>query len=296
MMPLRERLERVGLWWIIPGIAITGGVVAVVAVLLPQSAPVTQAPVTQEPASPVTPHDADAMTKLGDNYRYGQEGVAQDYSKAREWYEKAAAQSNAKAMFNLGLLYEWGQGVALDYGKAREWYEKAAAKDEPAAMVNLGLLYETGRGVARDDGKAREWFEKAAAKGNADAKAALAPAVAPPPPPAVAPQDADVMNILGESYFFGQGGAQDFAKAREWFEKAAAQGFAPAMYNLGIVYVQGDGVPQDYAKGREWFEKAAAQGDADAKIALEQLSAGAPSAQPPNRKLPRARTHVHGAR
>jgi TPR repeat protein len=273
MMPLRERLERMGLWWIIPGIAITGGVVAVVAVLLPQSAPVTQAPVTQEPASPVTPHDADAMTKLGDNYRYGQEGVAQDYSKAREWYEKAAAQSNAKAMFNLGLLYEWGQGVALDYGKAREWYEKAAAKDEPAAMVNLGLLYETGRGVARDDGKAREWFEKAAAKGNADAKAALqrlAPAVAPPPPPAVALQDADAMTKLGDNYRYGQEGvAQDYGKAREWYEKAAAKGESKAMVSLGFLYTFGH--PQDYAKAREWYEKAAAQSNSKAMTELGKL-------------------------
>jgi hypothetical protein len=29
-------------------------------------------------------------------------------------------------MFNLGLLYDEGHGVAQDYAKAREWYEKAA--------------------------------------------------------------------------------------------------------------------------------------------------------------------------
>jgi uncharacterized protein len=28
-------------------------------------------------------------------------------------------------MFNLGLLYDEGHGVAQDYAKAREWYEKA---------------------------------------------------------------------------------------------------------------------------------------------------------------------------
>jgi TPR repeat protein len=57
-------------------------------------------------------------------------------------------------------------------------------------------------------------------------------------------------------------------------------------------------VPQDDAKAHELYEKAAARGDARAKTALEQLSAGqhTPSAQPPNQKLPGARTHVHGVR
>jgi TPR repeat protein len=44
------------------------------------------------------------------------------------------------------------------------------------------------------------------------------------------------------------------------------------MTDLGALYANGDGVPQDYAKAREWYEKAAAKGDADAKTALERLS------------------------
>ena len=77
-------------------------------------------------------------------------------------------------MFNLGMRYENGDGVAQDYGKAREWFEKAAAKDNSDAMNNLGGLYDNGEGVARDYRKAREWYEKAAAKGNENAKAWLA--------------------------------------------------------------------------------------------------------------------------
>ena len=87
--------------------------------------------------------------------------------------EKAAAKDDAGAMTKLGALYENGHGVAQDYGKAREWYEKAAAKDDAAAMNNLGALYENGLGVAQDYGKAREWYEKAADKGEANAKTRL---------------------------------------------------------------------------------------------------------------------------
>ena len=46
--------------------------------------------------------------------------MAQDYVKAREWFEKAAAKGNAIAMFELGVLYSngqdsKGQGVAHRY-------------------------------------------------------------------------------------------------------------------------------------------------------------------------------------
>jgi uncharacterized protein len=37
-------------------------------------------------------------------------------------------------MKNLGVLYESGQGVAQDYAKAREWYQKAADVGNTDAM------------------------------------------------------------------------------------------------------------------------------------------------------------------
>jgi TPR repeat protein len=144
--------------------------------------------------------DANSISNLGALYDTGR-GVAQDYGKARESFEKAAAKGNANAMAYLGVLYENGQGVAQDYGKAREWYKNAAAKGNANAMGNLGSLYENGRGVTRDYGKAREWYEKAAAKDSTYA-----------------------MGNLGSLYENGRGVAQDYGKAREWFEKAATRG------------------------------------------------------------------------
>lgn len=41
--------------------------------------------------------------------------------------QKQAAQGNASAQYNLGVLYDSGRGVPQDYAKARLWYEKAAA-------------------------------------------------------------------------------------------------------------------------------------------------------------------------
>ena len=75
-------------------------------------------------ASKAMAGDVDAQFNLGVMYANG-EGVRQDYVKAREWYEKAAAQGNADAQFNLGLMYANGYGVRQDYVKAREWFGKA---------------------------------------------------------------------------------------------------------------------------------------------------------------------------
>ena len=52
-------------------------------------------------------------------------------------------------MCNLGWRYANGQGVAHDYAKAREWYEKAADKGNTTAMCNLGGLYANGHGVGK---------------------------------------------------------------------------------------------------------------------------------------------------
>src|SRR5262249_50076156 len=83
--------------------------------------------------------------------------------------------------------------------------------------------------------------------------------------------NADAMYNLGLAYANGQGVVQDYTKAREWYEKAAEKGSENAMAGLGIRYADGQGVVQDYAKAREWWEKAAEKGNADAKANLEKL-------------------------
>jgi len=45
-----------------------------------------------------------AQTNLGVMHQFG-EGVEQGYKEAAEWYQKAAQQGDAQAMFNLSALY-----------------------------------------------------------------------------------------------------------------------------------------------------------------------------------------------
>jgi TPR repeat protein len=88
---------------------------------------------------------------------------------------------------------------------------------------------------------------------------------------AAALDNSSAMNGLADLYFYGRGVTQNYAEVRKWSEKAAALGDATAMYNLGTLYSGGTGVTQDYAKARNWYEKAAKYGHAAAMYNLGTL-------------------------
>ena len=69
----------------------------------------------------------------------------------------------------------------------------------------------------------------------------------------------------------GRGVAQDYAQARQWYQKAAEAGNADAMVNLGFLYEKGWGVTQDYAQARWLLQQAAEAGIGDAMVNLGRL-------------------------
>ncbi len=94
--------------------------------------------------------DAEAQFYAGVSYLTGSDGNAKDSVKAREWFEKAAAQSHTQAMAQLAKLYENGEGVEQDYKKAFELYEKSAMLGEEIAQSGIGKLYFFGRGCEKN--------------------------------------------------------------------------------------------------------------------------------------------------
>ena len=66
--------------------------------------------------------------------------MAQDYAEAVKWYRLAAAQGNAIAQANLGLMYTNGQGVVQDYARAHMWFNLGAAKSNAVAVKNRDLV------------------------------------------------------------------------------------------------------------------------------------------------------------
>jgi TPR repeat protein len=142
--------------------------------------------------------NTEAQTTLGHLYNNGR-GVPQDYTKARQWYEKAAALGDMKAQYHLGSLYENGRGVPQDYPKAHLWQEKAAVQGYVLAQYNLGMMYEDGRGVPQNYTKARQWYERAAAQG-----------------------DAGAQFQLGVLYLGGTGVPKDLGRTYMWWNLASA--------------------------------------------------------------------------
>jgi len=66
---------------------------------------------------------------------------------------------------------------------------------------------------------------------------------------------------MGLLYANGQGVPKDDVQARQWYEKAAAQGHTDAQANLGVLLVYARGGPQDYKMAVYWFRLSANQGN-----------------------------------
>ncbi|MCK1710671.1 MULTISPECIES: tetratricopeptide repeat protein [unclassified Bradyrhizobium] len=145
-----------------------------------------------------------AMVELGVLYGTGS-GVAKDEAQARRLFEKAAqagnprgvsnlaalggaggadpaqarallgkaAETNAEAQYQLGLMLSDGTGGAKDDVAARALFEKAAAQNHPGALERMGAFAQEGRGGAKDKDAAKAYYERAAALGDDDAKKAL---------------------------------------------------------------------------------------------------------------------------
>jgi hypothetical protein len=113
-----------------------------------------------------------------------------DPSMAAEFYAVAVARVHVRATALLGYAYLNGNGVRQSDAQAFNYFTQAAAQGNAAAQANLGLLYEKGRGgAAKSVTEARRYYEAAAASGLEYAKMRLErlAAVEPPTPTPPAP-------------------------------------------------------------------------------------------------------------
>ncbi|MBF0460152.1 MAG: caspase family protein [Magnetococcales bacterium] len=112
-----------------------------------------------------TPKDTPAEGELGRTVRSDPEArkktemsASKGAGSALEQVRKAAEQGDAKAQFNLGVLYENGTGVRKDVAEAVNWYRKAAEQGHEAARTNLmklgGAQVEETRKVPTDGERA----------------------------------------------------------------------------------------------------------------------------------------------
>ena len=106
-------------------------------------------------------NNAVAENNLGVMNTYGH-GLKPDMRRAVGWYRKAAERGHPDAQANLGNMYEAGQGVPPDMVEAAKWYRVSAEQGNPKGEVNMARMYDTGTGVEADGGRAYFWYVLAA--------------------------------------------------------------------------------------------------------------------------------------
>ena len=122
--------------------------------------------------------DAEVQFRMGLKFANG-EGAAQDYTKAAEWYRKAADQRHALAQFNLGIMYAQGQGIAADDAQSLIWFGRAAQQGDAGAQFNLGRSCHRAsfRAASKEATESRieahKWYHLAATQGYAGSEAAF---------------------------------------------------------------------------------------------------------------------------
>lgn len=113
--------------------------------------------------------NAKAMLQLGAMYEEGA-GVEKDYSMARTWYEAAADEGNVLAMAKVGMCYYKGIGIDVNYENGFQYLKKSADAGSCFAAYNVAVLYGNGQGVERDLDEALVWAQKALDMGHENAQ------------------------------------------------------------------------------------------------------------------------------
>ena len=88
------------------------------------------------------------------------EGVEQDYTKARNFYEAAAEINNMDALSKLCDIYFNGYGVERDYQKAKKYGELSAKQHNANALFFLGMHYSSNEICDRNISKSIENYLK----------------------------------------------------------------------------------------------------------------------------------------
>jgi TPR repeat protein len=205
--------------------------------------------------------------------------TAQERAEAREWLKRAAEGGNATAAYTLALsaLSDNSLGPAV----ANHWLTVAAEDGFATAAYHLARNYTPAAGLPTDVSQAIHWYTLAA---NAAPRSAGPQRLPPVDGPALhayrypskRPVDFNAAALasltVAHIYADGMGVPQDFAKAAEFYRRAAELGVGQAAYYLGNLYRDGRGVPRDREAAYQWYRKAAEQGDSVAELLAHDMS------------------------
>ncbi|GJJ69222.1 uncharacterized protein EMPS_01568 [Entomortierella parvispora] len=272
---------------------------------------------------------ADAELAVSGWYLTGHpQGLVQSEPLAYEWASKAALRGWSKAEYTLGHYHEVGIGVPQDLAIAKQWYIKAAARGNERALLRLlvghvglevdyahlkdALLAENGTnpymvhqlaqfhelqeyGLVPDEDAAFELYVASAHANYAPAQYKLGACyefgiLGCPQDPVQAvhwySQGADnghVEALLALAGFFLDGSAgraaiQSDEEAFRFVRAAAQRGVPKAEYITGFFLEYGLGVERDAIEAMKWYHLACAKGVDSAERRLNDLERSTVSA------------------
>lgn len=153
-----------------------------------------------------------------------------DYAAAHAIYLALANQNDAKACYNLGLMYQDGDGVSKNMDEAVKWYTKSADLGYKEAQYLLASLVFQRQTQSISYPQAVTYYEQAAKQGHVKSQ----------------------LN-LGMLYLRGDVIAQDMPAAVQWISQAASNNNSEAQGYLADLYQQGAGVEQNMVKAAMWL-------------------------------------------
>ena len=170
-----------------------------------------------------------------------------DFEQARRYFEAAAVQGNADALYGLGKLYLRKDYAGYDPAKAIEYLEQSAEMDHAFAKYQLGKLLCEGEICGKDIARGLKLLEELAEKG------------------------VSIAAYLAGKIYLREKEWQDIKKAILCFQKAAEDGNSYAEYQLGKIYYFGTSVRPDAEKGLDYLKASAAHGNAYAAELLRSI-------------------------
>jgi dipeptidyl aminopeptidase/acylaminoacyl peptidase len=100
------------------------------------------------------------LMDIADSFAF-EERVDKDGARALEYYRRAAALNNARAMHNVGSYYHRGEVVDENMTTALDWYNKALDNKYADSGYRMGVLYEEGKFVEINLDSSLNYFQKA---------------------------------------------------------------------------------------------------------------------------------------
>lgn len=221
--------------------------------------------------------DPEGLYYLGLAHYNGEEYASKDYKKAFDCFTRASNEGNLNAMFQLGMMYEYGYYVQKDFSKAFDIMKRAAARNHIRAQCNLGYLYIEGLGVQKNIPEAIKWLEKSANNGFNEAYYNLACVykeqncitkykhyIEKAADSGITRAQADLAN----EYLVGGNFPFDINKAEHYLKLAADNGDIGCQYNYAVIYSSGEHFPINYQKAVHYFKLAADKGHKESQLNL----------------------------